>query len=356
MRRDAQVMKGKAIDSLINAVEFCNRPHDQGRIVAVLFFLQHAFEMLLKAAILNERGTVFKQGERLSFGFEKCCNIAESDLRILSEDQHRTLSTINALRDGATHYTVDMPEQALYMHAQAAMTIFDTLLDRIFGERLVDYLPERVLPLSTTPPRDLELIMDDEFKDLKKLIAPRRRQGHLAAPRIRHLLVMESAVGGEPEQPTDAEVDKAIQQLRDTEDWRPVFPGVAALRVVTEGDGPTITLRMEKRGDIPMRPLKEGEDPDNALVVREVNMLDRYSMGLNDLAKKLPITRSKTLALIRHLKLQQNPECFRIIKVGSSEHKRYSQKALGLLRTELKDVDMHKVWNEYRPRSRFRQR
>ncbi len=350
MRRDAEAMKQKAIESVIGAVEFCNRPHDEGRVVAVLFFLQHAFEMLLKAAILVDRGTIRKPTDDQSYGFEKCCNIARSELKILTQDQHRTLSTINGLRDAATHYVVDMPESALYVHAQAGMTIFDDLLDTVCGETLADHLPERVLPLSTTPPRDIELIMDEEFSELQALVAPGRRQGHLAKPRMRHLLIMESSVRGQPRQPTDAEVDKTLGKLRSAKDWRLLFPGVAALRVVTDGNGPTITLRMEKRGDVPMRPLREGEDPDKALVYREVNMLDRYSMGLRDLATKLPITEPKTLALIRHLKLQENPECFTIVRVGNSEHKRYSENALQLLRAALREVDIDEVWNEHRPR------
>ena len=45
----------KALDSLIFTIEAFNSPHDGGRATRVLLHLQHAFEMLLKAALVQTK-------------------------------------------------------------------------------------------------------------------------------------------------------------------------------------------------------------------------------------------------------------------------------------------------------------
>ena len=57
-------MLKKATDSLILAIEHFNRPIDRGRVSAVLILLDHAFEMLLKAAILHRGGRIREARKR----------------------------------------------------------------------------------------------------------------------------------------------------------------------------------------------------------------------------------------------------------------------------------------------------
>ena len=52
MKKEARLLKQKSLNSLILSVEHFNRPWDQGRTDAVLMFMDHSFEMLLKAGIL----------------------------------------------------------------------------------------------------------------------------------------------------------------------------------------------------------------------------------------------------------------------------------------------------------------
>jgi hypothetical protein len=50
MKREARLLLEKACDSLLLSIELFNRPHDRGRVTGTLIQLDHAFEMLLKAA------------------------------------------------------------------------------------------------------------------------------------------------------------------------------------------------------------------------------------------------------------------------------------------------------------------
>lgn len=63
MKKEAKILLEKAVNSLILSVEHFNRPWDQGRVEAVLILLDHAFEMLLKAAILHRGEDTRGQGQ-----------------------------------------------------------------------------------------------------------------------------------------------------------------------------------------------------------------------------------------------------------------------------------------------------
>ena len=59
MRRISGLLKDKAISSLRRATAAFNGVDDDGRQTTVLLHLQHCFEMLLKAALLEKGVAVF---------------------------------------------------------------------------------------------------------------------------------------------------------------------------------------------------------------------------------------------------------------------------------------------------------
>lgn len=67
MRRDARLLKDKAVTSLRRAAETFNSLDDDGRVTTVLRHAQPAFEMLLKAALV-ERPVSVADGPRLGRG------------------------------------------------------------------------------------------------------------------------------------------------------------------------------------------------------------------------------------------------------------------------------------------------
>ena len=88
------------------------------------------------------------------------------------------------------------------------------------------------------------------------------------------------------------------------------------------------------------------------VAVKRVNELSFYSLGLHDLAANLGLSPPRTLALVKHLGIQDSEEHFKLIRIGKTRFKRYSQKALEYLGDELPNVDMERVWQEHRPRRR----
>ena len=95
----------------------------------------------------------------------------QSGEKVLDEFDKLSLIALSNVRDAAQHSVVRMSEHELYLHAQAAVTVFARLLKAEFDRSLADYLPQRVLPISTDPPTSLELLVDREVTQIRHLQA-----------------------------------------------------------------------------------------------------------------------------------------------------------------------------------------
>ena len=350
MKKKARLLLSKAIESLILCTDHFNRPWDEGRVHAVLIFLDHSFEMLLKAAIIEMGGKIHERGASETIGFDKCVRRCYSDASInfLSAEQVLTLQAINGYRDAAQHYLLDVSEQHLYLQAQAGLTLFKDILKTVFDIDLYSRLPKRVLPLSTTPPTDLHGLFSTEVKEVKRLLEPGKRRGVEASSKIRALAIMEGAIQGDRNQPSQAEINKIRNQISQSVNWESLFPGVASINMTQTGHGPSLDLRITKHEGIPVHLVPEGTPDAYVVGVKRVNELDYYSLGLKKLADKLGITQPKAHALVQHVNIQSDEEYFKEIRVGSSKFKRYSPKALAVLR-EMIDNDetlLAKAWEE----------
>jgi hypothetical protein len=240
---------------------------------------------------------------------------------------------------------LQVSEQQLYLYAQAGLTLYSDLLSAVFSTTLSDHVPERVLPVSTRPPKDLHSVVKAEFEDVKALVAPGSRKHLEARARLRGLAVIEASLNGIRSQPGETELEKFVARIKAGESWQKLFPGVASLSISTETtDTVGVAIRLTKKEGQPVHLVPEGTPGATIVSVKRVNELDYYSLGLNDLAKKLGLNASRTLALIRHLGLQERDDSFKVITVGGVAFKRYSKKALELALEAMKTVDMAKVW------------
>jgi hypothetical protein len=278
--------------------------------------------------------------------------VSEAPLKCLTEEQALTIQTINHLRDSAQHYLLDISEQQLYIYARAGTSLFDAFLRSVFGRKLSDLLPERVLPLSTSPPRDIHALVGMDFAEIKKLVAPRSRKRVAAYAKLRALAIIEGALRGERSQPHEDDLEKLIRGIQAGKAWEDLFPGVACLRLDTSGDGLGVTIRITKKDGDPVTIVPEGTPGMTVVAVRRVDELSFYSLGLKDLAEKLHLPQPRTLAVIRELKLQEDAEFFKKFTIGKQQHKRYSPKALDRIHRALSQLDLEEVWQRHKPRGR----
>ncbi len=348
MKRETRLLLDKACDSVLLSIEFFNRPHDRGRVSSTLILLDHAFEMLLKAAILHRGGRIRERRAKETVGFDACVRRALSDaaVKCLTEEQALVLQTINGLRDAAQHHLLEISEGQLYVHAQAGVTLFRDLLKAVFAQDLSERLPERVLPVSTSPPTDLTTMFDSEVKEILKLLRPGRRKRIEAEARLRPLAILDATIRGEKGQPSAGDLGRIGKELLGGKGWQDVFRGVSAIEISADGSGPALSLRLSKKEGIPIQLVPEGTPGAAVVAVKRVDELGYYNLGAKQLAGKVGLTLNKVVAVVDHLGIRTNPECYKEFRIGKSLFKRYSPKAVDAIVAGLTKTSAEEIWNQ----------
>lgn len=352
MKKEVKSLLNKATESLVLSVELFNRPSEQCRQTASLIFLDHSFEMILKAAILHKNGKIRNnKDDKNTIGFDHCLRIAVSNgqMKFLTEEQAIVAQAINGLRDAAQHYILQISEQQLYVHMQSGVTLFSDILHNVFNMKLTDFMPQRVLPIATLAPLDIDTLFRYETLEIKKLLLPKSRKGQEAFSRLRPLCILDAVLKGEKNtQPSDKEISAVAEKIKQGKNWFDIFKGVSAITLDKEGEGPSISLKISKKADVEIQLVKD--DPNAAVVaVKRVNELDYYNLGLNQLVNNIKstypfVTGPKLLKLINHLKIQENPQLFKEIRINSQCYKRYSRKAQELLISKIPELDLENNW------------
>lgn len=348
MKREVRILLSKATDSVLLGIEHFNRPWDRGRREAILIFIDRAFELLLKSVIVFKGGRIRESRAKETIGFDACVRkcVSDNKVKCITAEEAITIQIVNSLRDAAQHYMLDISEQQLYIYTQAGLTLFDKILRGVFNRKLVDYLPERVLPVSSNPPSDFGNLMEIEFEDTKRLLKPGLRKEFHARSKLRSFAIIEASLNGSRLQPSDGELNKLINQIRRGKGWQQIFPGIKRLVLNTEGNGLNVSLRITKAEGQPIHLVPEGTPGATIVAVRRVNELSYYALSLADLMQKLNLSQPKLLAVIRELKMQENSEYYKEFRFGKTLHKRYSPKALDFLKQELPRLDIGAIWNK----------
>lgn len=359
MRATAKTLHGKALSSMRTAMTAFNSPHDDGRPTVVLLHLQHAFEMLLKAALFQGGAKVFDKKSGRSIGFEaainQSCQLAGFKV---TQDEAGTLRAIDALRDDEQHWFNDVSEGLLYLHARAAVTLFDELLFRAFKQRLTDHLPNRVLPVSTEAPQDILVLVDSEYANIAELLKPGRRARGEARAKIRTLLALEAHVA-EDTKVSDSDVNRVEKGIKAGKTRQQVFPRLNPLAADVSGEGLTVKVKIVKQADaLPVRLVRDGDGGEvvDAAAVREVDLQKKFHWSAFDLADKLSISRPRATALREHLGIDRDADCLHVFEFGSQKHPRYSDNALTRMREAIVKQDMDAIWKSHGPGRRSKPR
>lgn len=333
----ARVLHRKALSSMRCAMTAFNSPHDDGRTTAVLLHLQHAFEMLLKAALVQGSVKVFDKDTERSIGFEKALSLTQQLPGVkLTDAEAGTLRAIDALRNDEQHWYTDVPEGLLYLHARAAVTLFDNVLHRAFNQRLADHLPQRVLPISTEPPQEFQTLVDSEYALVGELLKPRKRQRDKARARIRALLAMEAHAGAEAKVSNlDVNrIEKGVKAGKSREELLPNLSGIGAQIV---GEGLTVQVRFSRTEGLPVRYVGNDED---AAGIRQVDLQAKYHWTPSGLAEKLKIDTTRAKLLREHLGIDHNEDESHEFRFNRTAHRGFSDNALRRMREALVQLDM----------------
>lgn len=350
LKKNVAPLLDKSVESLTLAIELFNRPAEIARTHGVLILMHHAFEMLLKASILQKTGGIHDREQRYTYGFDRCLAVATEQLKIISSDERATLSILDAQRDQAAHYFVELSEDVLYVHAQSGVTLFNGILKKSFGVVLSERLPSRILPVSTRPPRDLVTLFSNELAEVDRLLTGGKRQGAAAAAKLRTILAFTVGSRDGGQRVSEVEISAAISKRRRKSEWDVILPEVAQLKLSTDGSGIPITMRISKDAPIAVRIAEPGEAVSGTVIKQQIDPWDVFTMSRDDLAEKLSLTGPRTHALIYELNLQSDPECYKELRKKSQLFKGYSKKALDKLRQAKAELNIDEVWARHRKR------
>ena len=357
MKREAKLLLAKACDSLVLSIELFNRPSDRGRSSGTLIQIDHSFEMLMKAAILQRGGRIRDNRINETIGFDTCVgrSLSDGDIRYLTEEQADVLRAINSLRDAAQHHLLDISEGQLYLQVQAGFTLFRDLLKSVFGQELASHLPTRVLPISTSLPTDIVTLFESQVAEIKKLLVPGRRRRIDALARLRPLALLDGAIRGKKEQPSDRDLERLGKDILAGKAWDNMFPGAAVVEIAADGVGPSLSLRFSKKEGMPMHSVPEGTPGATAVVTKRVDERGFYSLSATSLAEKLKLSKNKLVAIIDVCGLRKNEDYYKEFKFGKVVHKCYSQKIIKAIETELSKRPLDDIWADYRKLIKQRQ-
>ncbi len=354
LKQDARALKKKALSSMRAAMTAFNSPHDDGRATEVLLRLQHAFEMLLKASLVQGGRSVFDKKTGRSIGFEaairQCQQLA--GLKITDEEAG-TLRAVDAMRDEEQHWLTEVDEGLLYLHARASVTLFDDVLHKVFVERLADHLPLRVLPISVDPPQDFVTLVDREYANVAALLQPGRRARSTARAKLRALLAMEAHVDPDA-QVSVSDVNRVEKGVKAGKTRDQVFPRLGEIGAAVSGQGLDVQVRFVKQGGVPVRLVKD--DAVDAAAFREVDLQKKYHRTPTELANAVGITTARATALRAHLGIDDDDDCRHVFVFGSQRHTRYSDNAFTRMRDAAASLDMAAVWAAHAPLRRGKTR
>lgn len=350
MKKEARLLKEKAISSLLLSIDHFNRISELGRVNAILILLDHSFEMLLKAGILSRGGKIRERGATYTIGFDACVRRALSTegVKFLTEEQALVVQTVNGLRDAAQHHLLELSEGQLYIHAQSGITLFRDLLLDLFGQDLSQYLPDRVLPVSTVVPLEPVAMFANELDEVRRLLAPGRRKRAEAEAKLRGLAIVDHAIQGSLVQPGESELRKIGKQVASGQGLSEVFPGIGSVQFQTEGVGPRVNLRITKGEGLPVTIVPEGTPGAGVVALKRVDELGFYNLSHKELEKKLGLGQYTVTAAIAVLGLKDDSECSKLFKLGAVRVQRYSQKSINMIRDLFQERSEAEVRDEYR--------
>ncbi len=350
LKRDAKTLKSKSIASLTRGLNIFNNSEENGRHETVLLLLQHSSEMLLKSLLIQKGENVFDKQRGISIGLNKALQTALNKSWI-TEGQAGAIRTLDAMRDQAQHWMLVSSEELLYINSRALITAIDEILTKHFDDTLADNLPLRVLPISTAPMTDINILLDKEFTQIKELLSPNRRARDEARGRIAALLAME-AHSGQEVQISKKDIDRIEKAIREGAKLDTIFPKLTPLSATITGEGPTIKIQIKKNDQtLPGVRFIPSDSQEHAAAVREVDLQNKFHLSPTELAKKLNLNINDSKALRDYLDVDKNPSLCHVFTFGSQKHPRFSDNAVKIMTESIHELD-----NERRAKQRIKKK
>jgi len=209
-------------------------------------------------------------------------------------------------------------------------------------------MPTRVLPVSTSPPKNLEVLFEEEVESIRSLLKGKGRRKSYALAKLHALQIIEKSLQGDSTPVIPRHLTKIAKKIEEGQKWLDIFPGLASVSLSAEGYGQSISLRFTKKEGVPIHVVPEGTSGAMVVGIKRVNEQSFYSISPTRLAKKLGLTVPKTNAAVWYFKIKEDSDCYKIFEFGKIKHQRYSPKAIKVIKEGLRNISIEEIWHKYR--------
>jgi hypothetical protein len=202
-----------------------------------------------------------------------------------------------------------------------------------------------VLPIGSEPPKDYQLLLDEEFDRVRDLLKPGKRQGFEARARIRALLAMEAHADPD-EVVSEKDIANVAKGIANGEGGEVEFPKLSGVETELVGEGIEVEVRFVKQGGMPVTYIADGSEASG---IRLVDQEKKYYMSATEIAERLAISPPRGTALRRHVGADSNPDMSHTFYFGPLKIVRYSDNALVAMRGALESLDTSQIWAAHAP-------
>lgn len=138
----------KSEEAFLLAIELYNRPSIRYRVEGFSFFICNAWELMLKAKIIKDKGeraVYFKDKPNRTISLEQCIAKVFTNNK---DPLRKNLESIIRLRNTSTHFIVEEHEQIYIGLFQSCVTNFDDKMEEFHQRKMSDLIPTHFLMLS----------------------------------------------------------------------------------------------------------------------------------------------------------------------------------------------------------------
>ncbi len=300
-------MLDKASEAFVLAIELYNRPSIKYRVEGFSFFVCNAWELMLKAKIIRDRGIeaiYYKDNQDRTIALERCLSLIFSNEK---DPLRRNLEDIIGLRNTSTHFIVEEYEQIYVGLFQACVTNFDDKMYEFHRRRIGDIVPPHFLTLSMTAnPATPESIRAKY------------------SPDIAEKFLFD-----------EAEIEQELQ-LRENQRYSTVM--VTEIAVVKNPKNADLTVAFDSSSNRPIRTAKVFQDPKNTHplsvknVIEHVNKsIEKKGIVLMACGKTKNFTQNDWSLFMRFYDFKNNSEYAYCHVIGNGKNYTYSRKVIDFI-------------------------
>jgi hypothetical protein len=305
----------KSIEAFIMGLELYNKPTIKYRIEGFSFFVCNAWELMLKAKLVNDGKSIYYENSDRTLALASVLRKVYTDRR---QPLRVNLQKIIDLRNTSTHFVTEDYESIYAPLFQACVFNYIEELARFHDEDITQYIAQNFLTLSAS---------------------------------MKHLENSEIGVKYDPETAERLILLKDdVEVTSDTLENTPKFtiPVKHSFYIAKKKDEADLVVAIDKSANAKVKTLKVLKDPNDTHKIGFRNLIviiaDRiikdkipFEYSNSQGAKKTAFTQNILTLFIDFYDIKADPNFCFAMEVGKSTHYKYSQPAVDFILEQIKN-------------------